>query len=104
MGEYLVTLYDEQNPACLSPQEDLCLLYLFSSSISQCFNDSNRKKDQEVESLNITRELIKILPILLKKYKNSFTGNYKSLMETISLIDHMDFQVYLDLRMHSVVT
>jgi hypothetical protein len=103
MGEYLVSLFDESDPTALNPQEDLCLLYLFSSSISQSLNDSKKKRALEEERLSITRELIKTLPLLLKKYKNKFTGNYKHLMETLSLIEQMDLQVYMDLRMHKVL-
>ena len=102
MGEYLVSLFDQSDPAALSPQEDLCLLYLFSSSLSQSLNDAKKRRSAEEENVSITRELIKTLPLLLKKYKNTFSGNYKNLMETLSLIKHMDLQVYMDLRMHKV--
>ena len=102
MGEYLVSLFDESDPAALSPQEDLCLLYLYSSSLSQSLNDAKKKRTIEEERISITRELIKTLPLLLKKYKNTFTGNYNNLMTTLSLIQHMDLQVYMDLRMHKV--
>lgn len=97
-----MSAYDESDPVSLTPEEDLCLLYLFSSSIDQSLLDAKKRRAVEEEVLRITRELIKILPLLLKKYKNTFTGNYKNLMETISLIKNMDFQVYMDLRMHQV--
>ena len=102
MGDYLSTSFSENDPAFLSPEEDLCLLYLFSASIELHMSDSSRKKSYQEERSTITRELIKILPLLLKKYKNSFTGNNKRLMETLALFEHMDLQVYLDLRMYSV--
>ena len=94
MSIYLV----EENVAPdLSCNEELCLLYLFSASVRESMLKI-RKNIADEEKLGISHELIRILPLLLQKYRGKYSGNSKHLIEILSLVDCINFQTYADLR------
>ncbi len=93
MGVYLIVSLEENGASYLSCNQELCLLYLFSASVRESM--SNIRDD---EKMRISQELIKILPLLLQKYRGKYSGTSKHLIEILSLVDCIDFQTYVDLR------
>ena len=99
MGDYLVDNLSDDDSDGLTPEQETCLIYLFSASVT-VFSDKAHRDEDSMTSL--TRGLIKLIPVLMRKYKNNFTEDMAKLSEIVRLIRIMDFEMYIKLRMHTV--
>lgn len=99
MGDYLADSLSEDDDDALTPEQETCLVYLFSASAT-VFTEKSHRDEDSMPSL--TRGLIKLLPILMRKYKNNFTEDMAKLSEIVRLVRIMDFEMYIKLRMHTV--
>lgn len=100
MGDLLSDSVTEDDDCTLNPDQETCLVYFFSASVNISAGLTHRRQGDEINS--VTRGLMKLLPVLMRKYKNNFTDETSKLTAVVNLIRLMDFEMYLSLRMHTV--
>jgi cohesin complex subunit SA-1/2 len=103
MGDFLAeSQVDEDSPVVLSADQETCLAYLLFASLTVTADHASGRQGNPDSMTALTRGLMKLIPLLLRKYKNDYTEGASKLSTVLRLVRLMDFEMYLSLRMHTV--